>query len=58
MTEEGGSYRVVVGGVLWHGSLAVNIEDHGYKNFVFPNHENKRPVVTPERVFEPGFEQS
>lgn len=30
------------GGVLWHSSQMVKIKDHGSKNFVFPNHENKQ----------------
>ena len=34
-------YLKVVQGGLWQGSRAEKIEDHGFKNFVFPNHENK-----------------
>ena len=30
------------GGGLWHGSPTEILEDNGYKNFVFPNHENKQ----------------
>ena len=34
--------RVVQRGSLWYGSQTEKIEDRGYKNFVFPNHENKQ----------------
>ena len=31
------------GAVLWHGSRTKKrITDHGYKNFVFPNLQNKQ----------------
>ena len=30
------------GGGLWHGSRTEKIEDHGCKNFIFLNHENKQ----------------
>ena len=33
--------RVIQGG-LWHGSRTEKIGDHGYNNFVSPNHENKQ----------------
>ena len=48
------SKRVVQGG-LWYGSRTEKIEDHGYKNIVFSNHENMQVVLTAltlERVFE------
>ena len=46
------------GSCLWHDSRTEKIEDHGYKNFVFSNHENKQVLFlktcsyTIERVFE------
>ena len=33
-------------GVLWQGSRTEKIEDHGYNNFVFLNHENKQVRYT------------
>ena len=36
--------RVVQGRGLWHGSRTEKerITDHGFYNFVYPNHENKQ----------------
>ena len=37
-----GSYR---GGGLWHDSRTKKITNHGYWNFIFPNHENKYSFI-------------
>ena len=42
VVQEGGVGGGGGGKALWHGSRTEKIEDHGYKNFAFPNQENKQ----------------
>ena len=44
-------YKKVVQGALWHGSRMEKIEDHGYKNFVFPNQGNKQARCSFHKLF-------